>query len=218
MVPLADEMTADLLGKGGMDTRIIPADSGGGPVTLPMQGYTPAIAGIARTDKDNGGYLYVDNQDRSYVGQPWPIDYPGETDANQGIAVDPQDSVDVGIYNDYEGPVALYQNGGATQRQVSTMQAHVVGGAGNKVDEIYMPWTGTGMAPYQVDTNILGPVSGRSEGMNGTTSQPDYDPKGQYGAATGGGTSTHETVTAYYMSQVDQVQRDYSASALFASI
>ncbi len=87
----------------------------------------------------------------------------------------------------------------------------------NDIDDRISSWNSgyTGAAPYQLDMNLIGPVGGNSENMNGNTLQPDYAPQGVYGASTGGGTGAHETVVGYYASQIEQVQRDYSAAAFF---
>lgn len=168
------------------------------------------------TGEQLGGYEYAGGINTALMFQAQPI-IPGDT---QGIALDPLwAEFQPGYKNDVEGKGAIpYYNGGVYQSPVSmTQDAKYVA---NDVDEQSSAWNSgtTQPAPYQVDTNMIGPVTGNSEGMNGNTLQPDYVPQGQYGASTGGGTGAHETYTAYYMSQVDQVQRDYAAAALFASV
>jgi hypothetical protein len=170
------------------------------------------------TGEQLGGYEYAGGIDTSRIFTPWPL-IPGDT---QGIALDPlwNEMPDGGPLNNTEGPSAIpYYNGGVYQTPVPGLGMFPKYQE-NDVDERSSAWnSGTVQpAPYQLDTNMIGPVTGHSEGMNGNTLQPDYVPQGQYGASTGGGTSQHETYTAYYMSQVDQVQRDYAAGALFASI
>lgn len=188
-------------------------------ITTPIMPESDSIAGATRPGNAEsiGGYEYAGGINTAPIfGPTWPI-FPGDT---QGIALDPlwtftgpTDTV-----NDTEGPAAQYHNGGVEQAPVP--MADFPKYVSNDVDEILSAWNSgyTQPAPYQVDFNIRGPVGGNSEDMNGNTLQPDYTPQGQYGAATGGGTAQHETTVAYYIGQVDQVQRDYSASAMFASL
>lgn len=186
------------------------------PITPPVMAPDDHIAGVSR-NTDIGGYEYAGGINPALIGQQQP--YPSDP-STQGISFDPLWTFDLPAptVNNQEGPAAQYFNGGVTQAVVDMGQnPHYVS---NDVDEIESAWNSgnTNMSPYQVDTNMIGPATGNSEDMLGNTLQPDYNPQGQYGASTGGGTSYHETTTAYYISQSDQVQRDYSVSALFASI
>lgn len=186
-----------------------------GPMT-PITADDYAIEGVNRPDPNIGGFQYGGGINTAPIFQGWPL-IPGDT---QGIAIDDFTEFTTAgqqSMNGTEGPSAVMQNGGVLQAPVT------LGGKtqqGNDVDEVLSSWNSGNnhMSPYQVDTNITGPVNGLAETMNGNTLQPDNNPQGQYGAATGGGTSAHETVTAYYMAQIDQVQRDYAAAALFASV
>lgn len=188
------------------------------PVQSPIMHTDDTTSGVARPGaNDIGGYEYAGGINTGPIfGPTWPI-MPGDT---QGIAIDPMWTFTgpTNTVNNTEGPAATFHNGGVEQAPVS--MAEFPRYVSNDVDEVISAWNSgnTQPAPYQVDTNIIGPVTGNSEDMNGNTLQPDYMPQGQYGAATGGGTSQHETTVAYYVGQTDQVQRDYSASAMFASI
>lgn len=166
--------------------------------------------------RSNGGYLYDGaTEDTHLISKAWPLQANPMT----------QDYVPIAALTTYEHPEwpneaeggnPVYWNG----LQVPQDNALFSGNAANDasdVDCVVSPWDGTGMSPYQMDLNIGGPVTGNQETMNGNTLQPNYVAPGQFGASTGGGTSAHETVTAYYMSQADQVVRDYKAAALFAS-
>lgn len=170
--------------------------------------------GVSRPD-DIGGFEYAGGSNSGLIFQRTPL-IPGDT---QGIALDPLWTfTDNSEVNDTEGPAAQFYNGGVMQPAVSMdpYPRYVP----NDTDMQVTAWASGNdhVSPYQVDTNMTGPVTGQSEGTSLLTLQPDYTPQGQYGAATGGGTSQHETTVAYYISQTDQVQREYSATALFASI
>jgi len=185
-------------------------------ITLPIVEPNPTTGGLAPRYQTQGYSYEGPGEDVSLISAQWPL--RSSEDVSQGIQLDesPYTHLYQDHLTDFEGPEANFQNGGITQMSVSL--ASVGTPVANPVDEVVAPWIGTGPSPYQLDTNIIGPVTGHSETMNGNTLQPDYNPQGQYGAATGGGTSYHETTTAYYVSQADQVVRDYSASALFASV
>lgn len=190
-------------------------------VTSPIMPENDSIGGVSRAGSPGiGGYEYAGGINVAPIldAGAWPLPIPGND--TQGIAIDPLWTFGVPnpTVNDTEGPAATYFNGGVAQIPVQMAQFPKY--VANDVDLVESSWnTGnTNPSPYQVDTNLMGPVTGNSENMNGNTLQPDYNPQGQYGAATGGGTSQHETTVAYYVGQTDQVQRDYSASAMFASV
>lgn len=185
-------------------------------VTLPII-MPSSVGGDVERGNNIGGFEYgggtVDPQPRV---ANWPRGFYENTDT---------DGIDIGgdfardfpdQVNNTEGPEAVFQNGGAMQVQPDWTMSQIKLPE-SVSDTIDLPWTGTGVAPYQVDTNLLGPVTGDGEGFTGNTLQPDYYAQGQFGVATGGGTGRNDTVTGYYLSQSDQVVRDYTAAALFAS-
>lgn len=183
--------------------------------STPILPESNAIGGLNRPE-DIGGFEYAAGISTGLIYQRTPL-IPGDT---QGIALDPLWTYDVPAIevNDTEGPNAQFYNGGVMQVPVPMDRNPTY--VPNDTDMQIPSWTSGNdhMSPYQVDTNMIGPVTGQSEGTSLLTLQPDYNPQGQYGVATGGGTSQHETTVAYYISQIDQVQREYAATALFASI